>query len=52
MQKPILLLDSTGSIIREFDSYKKANQFRLLNNRYDWSITSRKALSNNCKYHA
>ena len=40
--KQILLLDSTNNIIREFDSYKQANQFRMINNRSDWSITSRK----------
>ena len=40
--KQMLLLDSTNNIIREFDSYKQANQFRIINNRPDWSITSRK----------
>lgn len=35
--KPILLLDNTNHIIREFDSYKQANQFRMMNNRPDWS---------------
>ena len=40
--KQILLLDSTNNIIREFNSYKQANQFRMINNRPDWSITSRK----------
>ena len=33
--KPILLLDNTNQIIREFDSYKQANQFRMMNNRPD-----------------
>ena len=36
--KPILLLDNTNHIIREFDSYKQANQFRIINNRPNWSI--------------
>ena len=36
--KPILLLDSINNIIREFDSYKQANQFRIINNRLNWSI--------------
>ena len=40
--KPILLLDNTNYIIREFDNYKQANQFRIMNNRYDWSIASKK----------
>lgn len=44
--KPILLLDSTDSIIKEFDSYKQANQFRMMNNRSDWSIASRKLFLN------
>lgn len=39
--KPILLLDKTNHIIREFDSYKQAN-----NNRPDWSIASRKLFWN------
>ena len=40
--KPILLLDNTNHIIHEMDSYKQANQFRMMNNRPDWSIASRK----------
>ena len=44
--KPILLLDNTNHIIREFDSYKQANQFRMMNNRPDWSIASRKLFWN------
>ena len=36
--KQILLLDSTNNIIREFNSYKQANQFRMMNNRPNWSI--------------
>ncbi len=39
--KPILLLDSTGHVVRTFDSYRQANQFRMMNNRPDWSISSR-----------
>lgn len=44
--KPILLLDKTNNIIREFDSYIQANQFRMMNNRPDWSIASRKLFWN------
>lgn len=44
--KQILLLDSTKHIIREFDSYKQANQFRMMANRPDWSIASRKLFWN------
>ena len=33
--KLILLLDNTNHIIREFDSYKQANQFKIMNNRLD-----------------
>ena len=36
--KPILLFDNTNHIIREFDNYKQANQFRIINNRPNWSI--------------
>lgn len=50
--KPILLLDKTNNIIREFDSYKQANQFRMMNNRPDWSIASRKSFWNGCKYYS
>ena len=50
--KSILLLDSTNNIIREFDSYKQANQFRMMNNRPDWSITSRKLFWNGQRYYA
>lgn len=51
--KQILLLDSTNNIIREFDTYKQANQFRMMNNRPDWSIASRKLFWNgNQKYYA
>lgn len=39
--KPILLLDRTNQIVRAFDTYKQANQFRMMNNRPDWAITSR-----------
>lgn len=45
--KPILLLDKTNNIICEFDSYKQANQFRMINNRPDWAIASRKLFWNN-----
>lgn len=44
--KPILLLDNTNHVIREFDTYKQANCFRLANNRPDWSIASRKLFWN------
>lgn len=51
--KQILLLDSTNNIIREFDTYKQANQFRMMNNRPDWSIASRKLFWNGSqKYYA
>lgn len=36
--KSILLLDSTGSVIRTFVDYKTANHYRAMNNRYDWKI--------------
>ncbi len=39
--KPMLLLDSTGSVVRAFDTYKQANQYRAMNNRFDWSIVCR-----------
>lgn len=44
--KPILLLDKTDHVVREFDSYKEANQFRMMNNRPDWAIASRRYLWN------
>lgn len=44
--KPILLLDNTNHVIREFDTYKQANCFRMMNNRPDWSIASRKLFWN------
>ena len=50
--KPILLLDNTNHIIREFDSYKQANQFRMINNRPDQFITSRKLFQNSQRYYA
>lgn len=50
--KPILLLDNTNYIIREFDSYKQANQFRMMNNRPNQSIASRKLFWNGQKYYA
>ena len=50
--KLILLLDNTNYIIREFDSYKQANQFRMINNRHNWSIASKKLFQNNQKYYA
>lgn len=51
--KQILLLDSTNNIIREFDTYKQANQFRMMNNRPDWYIASRKLFWNGSqKYYA
>ena len=50
--KSILLLDNTNHIIREFDTYKQANCFRLVNSRPDWSIASRKLFWNGQKYYA
>ena len=50
--KPILLLNNTNHIIYEFDSYKQANQFRMINNRSDWSIASRKLFWNDQRYYA
>ena len=50
--KSILLLNNTNHIIREFDSYKQANQFRIMNNRHDWSIASKKLFWNDQKYYA
>lgn len=32
------LLDSEGKFIKSFVDYKSANQFRMMNNRPDWSI--------------
>ena len=49
--KPILLLDNTNHIIREFDSYKQANQFKMINNKHDWSIASKKLFQNDQKYY-
>ena len=48
--KPILLLDSTEHVIKEFDTYKQANQFRMMNNRPDWAIVSKNAMWNNRCY--
>lgn len=39
--RPILLLDRTSHVVREFDTYRQANQFRMMNNRADWTISSR-----------
>lgn len=39
--KSILLLDNTGHIIRPFESYKQAENFRSMNNRPDWIIKSK-----------
>lgn len=39
-------MDSTDHVVREFDSYKQANQFRMMNNRPDWSIASRRTMYN------
>lgn len=50
--KPILLLDSANHVIREFDTYKQANQFRMMNNRPDWAIASRRAMANGSRYYA
>ena len=50
--KPILLLDSTDHIIQDFDTYKQANHFRMMNNRPDWSIASRKSFWNGCRYYS
>lgn len=50
--KPILLLDNTNNIIREFDTYKQANCFRMKNNRPDWSIASRKLFWNGQEYYS
>lgn len=50
--KQILLLDSTNNIIREFDTYKQANQFRMINNRPDWSIASRRLFWNGQRYYS
>jgi len=36
--RPILLLDSTDHVVRDFDSYKQANHFKMMNNRPDWAI--------------
>lgn len=48
--KPILLLDSTDHIIQDFDTYKQANHFRMMNNRPDWAITSKKFQYNHNHY--
>lgn len=50
--KPILLLDKTDHVIREFDSYKQANQFRMMNNRPDWAIASRKTIDYGKRHYA
>lgn len=34
----ILLLDTTGHIVRSFATYTQANNFRTTMNRPDWSI--------------
>lgn len=34
----ILLLDTTGHVVRSFTSYTQANNFRTAMNRPDWSI--------------
>lgn len=48
--KPILLLDSTDHIIQDFDTYKQANHFRMMNNRPDWNIISKKFQYNHNHY--
>ena len=37
--KQVLLLDSTGNIIKLFNDYKSANHYRNMYNRPDWCIT-------------
>ena len=36
--KQVLLLDSTDNIIKLFNDYKSANNYRNMYNRPDWSI--------------
>ena len=36
--KQVLLLDSTDNIIKSFNDYKSANNYRNMYNRPDWSI--------------
>ena len=50
--KQILLLDSTNNIITRFYSYKLSTQFRIMNNRPDCSIASRKLFWNGQRYYA
>lgn len=38
MNKPIHLYDSTNYLLKTFNTYKEANKFRMINNRYDWQI--------------
>lgn len=37
----VLLLDSTEHLIRPFESYKQADNFRSMNNRPDWTIKNK-----------
>lgn len=32
------VFDATGTLLRAFRTWKEANQFRIENRRYDWTI--------------
>lgn len=34
----IILIDTTGKVVRSFSSLQEAENFKTLNSRYDWSI--------------
>lgn len=40
VNKKFAVIDSTNHLVRCFDSYQAADNFRLMNNRFDWIIVS------------
>ena len=40
VNKKFAVIDSTNHLVRCFDSYQTADNFRLMNNRFDWIIVS------------
>lgn len=40
VNKKFAVIDSTNHLVRCFDSYQAADNFRSMNNRFDWIIVS------------
>ena len=36
--RKFVVYDSAGAAIRAFNSFKEASAFKVINNRFDWSI--------------